>query len=30
LLWEGGEYGWIHISYNEGHNRKYVGQIPNP
>lgn len=30
LFWEGGENGWIHISYREGKNRKMVGEIPKP
>ena len=30
LLWEGGIYGWVHVSYKETGNRKTVGTIPNP
>lgn len=32
LLWEGGEYGWVHISCKAdlSKNRHYVGQIPHP
>jgi hypothetical protein len=30
LIFEGGKKGWIHMSYNEGHNRKQAFNIPNP
>lgn len=30
LIFEGGKKGWVHMSYNEGHNRKQSFNIPNP